>query len=93
MLSADLFFNSIFHKEGVTLALDLAGAHRRVSHAVTSTKQSFMWKSLHSEGLALPAGDDGQAFQGTSEGWKPAVGGTDGWKRRTGTEESKCSLL
>ena len=25
---------------------------------------------IHSEGLALPAGDDGQAFQGTTEGWK-----------------------
>ncbi len=45
-------------------------------------------ESIHSEGLALPAGDDGQAFQRTSEGWKEGEGGTDGRKRRTGTEES-----
>lgn len=50
-------------------------------------------ESIHSEGLALPAGDDGQAFQGTSEGWKEGEGGTDGRKRRTGTEESIISFF
>lgn len=31
-------------------------------------------ESIHLEGLALLAGDDGQAFQGTSEGWKEGGG-------------------
>lgn len=26
-------------------------------------------ESIHLEGLTQPAGDDGQAFQGISEGW------------------------
>lgn len=45
-------------------------------------------ESIHSEDLALPAGDDGKAFQRTSEGWKSGVGGTVGCKRRTGAQES-----
>lgn len=41
---------------------------------------------IHSQGLALLAGDDEQAFQGTSESWSEPW--ADGKKRRTGREES-----
>lgn len=55
----------------------------RVNRAIIHVEDS-----IHSVGLALPAGDDGQAFEGASEGWKVGEGGIDGCKRRTGTEES-----
>lgn len=42
-----------------------------VLHAVSSHVNRaiiHVEERIHSQGLALPAGDDGQAFQGTSEG-------------------------
>lgn len=62
-----------------------------VLHAVSSHVNRaiiHVEERIHSQGLALPAGDDGQAFQRTSEGRREREGRTDGQKRRTGTEES-----
>lgn len=51
------------------LALCVCVPCSHVNRAIIHVKES-----IHLEGLALLAGDDGQAFQGTSEGWKEGGG-------------------